>query len=152
MPVWRFWNTITGSHFYTGSEVERDVVATNLNSMNYEGVAFTNPTATDTTVWRFRRADTGTFFYTASTAERDAVLSTMPNYVYEGAAYSASTVQTASASQATTKAVVPTLSIRLNGPPVQGANPQPRMAPTSPSRGSVSTPSSKQRAASTAWR
>lgn len=100
MPVWRFWNTVTGSHFYTGSEVERDVVATNLSSMNYEGVAFTNPTATDTTVWRFRRADTGTFFYTASTAERDAVRSTMPNYVYEGAAYTASTVQTASASQA----------------------------------------------------
>ena len=100
MPVWRFWNTITGSHFYTGSDIERDVVATNLSSMNYEGVAFTNPTATDTTVWRFRRADTGTFFYTASTAERDAVRSTMPNYVYEGAAYSASTVQTASASQA----------------------------------------------------
>ena len=100
MPVWRFWNTVTGSHFYTESEVERDVVATNLTSMNYEGVAFTNPTATDTTVWRFRRADTGTFFYTASTAERDAVRSTMPNYVYEGAAYSASTVQTASASQA----------------------------------------------------
>jgi len=43
-------------------------------------------------------------------------------------------------------------SIMLIGPPVQGAKPQPRMAPRSASRGSSMTPSAQQRATSTAWR
>ena len=101
MPVWRFWNNDTGTHFYTAAEAERDIVATNLPNMRYEGVGFDDPNGTNTTVWRFRRLDTGAHFYTASLAERDEVIARMPGvYAFEGAGFSASTVQTASATQA----------------------------------------------------
>ncbi len=42
------------------------------------------------------------------------------------------------------------MSSQLSGPPDQGAKPQPRIAPTSPSRTSESTPSSSARTASSA--
>ena len=47
------------------------------------------------------------------------------------------------ASAFATKASSPNVSIKLNGPPVNGPNPQPRIAPKSPSIGDVRTPSSK---------
>ncbi len=101
MPVWRFWNSITGSHFYTSSETERDAVATNLSNMRYEGVGFDDPTSTNVTVWRFRRLDTGAHFYTASTAERDEVIANLSGvYAFEGVGFQASSTQTATATQA----------------------------------------------------
>ena len=50
-----------------------------------------------------------------------------------------------------TARAAPIMSSHPNGPPVQGAKPQPRIAPTSPSRMSVSTPCSSARTASSAW-
>ncbi|WP_282183905.1 hypothetical protein [Azospirillum sp. TSO35-2] len=101
MPVWRFFNTFTGTHFYTGSEGERDSVITNLHNMRYEGVAFDDPVQANTTVWRFRRLDAEGHFYTASVTERDDVIANLSNvYAYEGAGFAASSTQTESASQA----------------------------------------------------
>lgn len=41
MPVYRFYNVRTGSHFYTISDVERDSVIANLSgTFTYEGAAF----------------------------------------------------------------------------------------------------------------
>ena len=41
LPVFRFYSTRNGSHFYTASESEKDNVAENLSELyNYDGVAF----------------------------------------------------------------------------------------------------------------
>jgi pimeloyl-ACP methyl ester carboxylesterase len=39
-PVHRFYNTATGTHFYTASETERQVIADTFASFLYEGVAY----------------------------------------------------------------------------------------------------------------
>ena len=38
--LYRFFNTATGTHFYTASVVERDSVVANLSSFKYEGIGF----------------------------------------------------------------------------------------------------------------
>ena len=38
--LYRFFNTATGTHFYTASVVERDSVVANLPSFQYEGIGF----------------------------------------------------------------------------------------------------------------
>ena len=38
--LYRFFNTATGTHFYTASVVERDSVVANLPSFKYEGIGF----------------------------------------------------------------------------------------------------------------
>ena len=40
LPVYRFYNTQTGSHFFTSDTTERDSVRNNLVYMTYEGQAF----------------------------------------------------------------------------------------------------------------
>jgi len=44
LPVYRFYNKVNGSHFYTVSEAERNnVIATWPHIYTYEGVAFYLP-------------------------------------------------------------------------------------------------------------
>jgi hypothetical protein len=95
--IYRFFNTQTGSHFYTLSVPERDLVITKLRGYNYEGAAFvafgaaaagTNP------VHRFFNTRTGAHLYTISEPERAQVQATMPWYQYEGVAWYANTSQT----------------------------------------------------------
>lgn len=40
VPVYRFYNPLTGAHFYTRSDEERDDVLTNLSFMELDGVAY----------------------------------------------------------------------------------------------------------------
>ena len=39
-PVFKFFNTDTGTHFYTAAEAEKDSIIANLPSFNFEGAAY----------------------------------------------------------------------------------------------------------------
>ena len=94
--IYRFFNVDTGTHFLSGSTVERDSVINNLDSFNFEGPAFraADPTnAAADTVFRFFNTQTGTHFFTQSTVERDNILDTIPQFSFEGEAYKGYTEQ-----------------------------------------------------------
>lgn len=93
LPVYRFYNTQTRTHFYTASETERAHVLATWPHFVPEGIAFHAVKAERGTigqpVWRFFNTQTGTHFYTASAAERAHVLATWPQFVEEGEVYRA---------------------------------------------------------------
>jgi hypothetical protein len=94
--IYRFFNVDTGTHFLSGSTVERDSVINNLDSFNFEGPTFraADPTnAAADTVFRFFNTQTGTHFFTQSTVERDNILDTIPQFNFEGEAYKGYTEQ-----------------------------------------------------------
>lgn len=90
--IFRFFNTLNGTHFYTGDTTERDTIIAAASSMSYEGVAFaaadaaTNPSSL-INVYRLYNTSTGTHFYTASEDERAHVTNNLPDFIYEGIAY-----------------------------------------------------------------
>ncbi len=89
-PVFRFFDTSSGSHFYTASATERDGLANGLSGLTYEGVAFyENPTvqANDTAVYRFFDKADGAHFYTPDQNEFASVLATRSDLVNEGVAF-----------------------------------------------------------------
>ena len=88
--VYRFLNNNTGVHFYTGNEVERDVVL-ELPNFSFEGASYEsidpltgNPEPSP--VYRFLNQDTGVHLYTTSEVERQSV-QTMDNFSFEGEAF-----------------------------------------------------------------
>lgn len=92
MPVYRFYNLKNGSHFYTASEVERDIVIDRWPDVyEYEGAAYSINTANpnnNAPLWRFYNNINGTHFYTASVQERDAVRAKWPDiFTDEGPGY-----------------------------------------------------------------
>ncbi len=89
-PVFRFYNTQTGTHFYTISVPERDMVLARYPQFAYEGPAYyASPTqqAGQLPVYRFYNTRTGTHFYTQSEAEKAFVIATYPVFAFEGPAY-----------------------------------------------------------------
>ena len=90
LAVYRFFDTVSGTHFYTSSDVERaDLVATRFD-LAYEGRSFFEhqiAEAGDTAVYRFFNAGNGTHFYTSSASERSAILTARPDLVPEGVAF-----------------------------------------------------------------
>jgi photosystem II stability/assembly factor-like uncharacterized protein len=92
MPVWRFYNFRTGTHFYTADPVEKNNVAANMRSTySLDGVAYTVNTSNSnnsTPLYRFYNLKTGTHFYTADAAEKTRVETTMAStYHLDGIAY-----------------------------------------------------------------
>ena len=88
--VFRFFDTRSGSHFYTTSAAERDGLQTGVAGLKYEGVAFyenTVATAADTAVYRFFDKVDGTHFYTPNQNEYASVLATRGDLVSEGIAF-----------------------------------------------------------------
>ena len=89
--VHRFFNTLTGVHFYTISDAERSRVLQTLPHFNYEGPAFFSLTAADaplSPVFRFYSIYTGAHFYTISPEERDYVTTNYSEYfTLEGIAW-----------------------------------------------------------------
>ena len=86
-PVYRFYNTATGAHFFTMNAGERDSVIAIYPSFTYEGIGFYayGAQATGTSpVYRFYNTQTGRHFYTISAAERDSVIASYPQFSYEG--------------------------------------------------------------------
>ena len=93
-PVFRFYNTQTGAHFYTGSTNERDHVIQTWPQFVYEGTAFIAATVAapgTLPIYRFYNTQNGAHFYTASAAERDQVIANLPQFSFEGVRYYAFT-------------------------------------------------------------
>ena len=85
-PVYRFFNTNTGTHFYTSDENERAFIAENLDNLIFEGTPYYGyDTQIEGTVplYRFYNADLDAHFYTSSVEERDAFIAS-PNFEPEG--------------------------------------------------------------------
>lgn len=93
-PVYRFYNTQKGTHFFTQSAIERDNIIASLPQFNFEGTSFNAYTGLGaglSAVYRFFNTQTGAHFYTISTVERDNVRNTLPQYSYEGERWYAQT-------------------------------------------------------------
>lgn len=91
VPVYRFYNTNTGVHFYTASEDEKTQVES-LPGFNFEGTSYvayeSSTSATETMpLYRFYNTQTGTHFYTVDEAEKDSIVANLPQYNFEGVAY-----------------------------------------------------------------
>ncbi|HEY5548001.1 MAG TPA: hypothetical protein VIL17_00220 [Coriobacteriia bacterium] len=89
-PLYRFYNVVTGVHFYTSSETEKaNVIATMASTYRFEGVAYN--VSADTSglpVYRFYNVKKKVHFYTASETEKANVIATMASiYRYEGPAF-----------------------------------------------------------------
>ena len=79
VAVFRFFDTQSGTHFYTSSGTERDSLQATRADLTYEGASFyehQTATSTDSAVYRFFNANNGTHFFTASAAERGTILAT----------------------------------------------------------------------------
>lgn len=91
--IYRFFNTSTGSHFFTTSVEERDSVITSIPTMRYEGNAFdSNATSQNggAPVFRFYNTQNDVHFYTASAAEAQFIRDNFAHFNEEGISYYAS--------------------------------------------------------------
>jgi hypothetical protein len=90
VPVYRFYNPVSGTHFYTMSAAERDAAIAKWPGVwTYEGVAFqVDPTVDSVMVHRFYNRFNRSHFYTASDAEKAQVeLLYRFVYTYEGTGF-----------------------------------------------------------------
>jgi len=93
MPVYRFYNMLNGSHFYTADASEKARVQRTLSSTySLDGVGYrvntTNP-ANCARLYRFYNRLNGSHFYTVDVAEKNRVQTTLSaTYGYDGEAYS----------------------------------------------------------------
>lgn len=98
VQVFRFFDTHTGTHFYTSSASERDQTVAGRADLTYEGVGLNAQTqAADpaaAAVFRFFDIHSGSHFYTTSTTERDGLRSGAAGLTYEGVAFYENTVAT----------------------------------------------------------
>lgn len=102
VPVYRLYNTNTGTHFYTIDPAERDWAVQKIRELTYEGVAFYAfgvPGTATNAVYRFYNREKGVHFYTISQAERDQVIATLPQFTFEGVAWYANTAPGSAATQ-----------------------------------------------------
>lgn len=98
--IYRFFNTATGAHFYSGNKAEVENVLTNLPNFRFEGASFEKNTVQDAStvdVFRFYNLATNTHFFTANQAEANSIRASLPNYRYEGVAYQAHNQDTGAA-------------------------------------------------------
>jgi predicted outer membrane repeat protein len=93
-PVYRFWSSVSGSHFYTISEAEKDYVINNYPTVwTFEDAVFyaypegTQPAGSQP-VYRFWSAATSSHFYTMSEEEKNYVVDNYPSiWTFEGIAF-----------------------------------------------------------------
>lgn len=87
--VFRFYNSLNGSHFFSANVAERDNVRATVPSLIYEAPAFMvspAPGAGLSPVYRFMNRSTGVHFYTINESERAAVAAN-PGFNNEGIAW-----------------------------------------------------------------
>ncbi len=90
VPVFRFFDTTNGTHFFTSSQAEADTLATTRPDLVPEATSFFEHAIAqpgDTPVYRFFEQTNGTHFYTSSDTERASILSTRPDLLFEGVAF-----------------------------------------------------------------
>jgi lysyl endopeptidase len=96
--VYRFYNMLGGTHFYTSNGTERNIVIANYPHFSYEGISFNAYPAAAANlkpVHRFYNTSLNVHFYTINEAERAAVVASLPQMRYEGIAWYANDTQTA---------------------------------------------------------
>lgn len=90
-PVFRFFDSKDGGHFFTISTTERDQVLSTRPDLKYEGVGFYESQASQgantDAVYRFFDTKDGGHFFTSSVQERDTVLATRPDLHFENIAF-----------------------------------------------------------------
>ena len=90
-PLYRFYNTKAGVHFYTASEAEKNNILAKLSSIyKLEGVAYKVALAPANAfpIHRFYNIKKGVHFYTASETEKANVIKNLSaTYKYEGVGY-----------------------------------------------------------------
>ena len=88
-PIFRFWSSAWGHHFYTTSKSERDNVITAWPDVwtDYEGIAYYVPIDESEPnvmpVYRFWSSTLNSHFYTISESEKNTILATYPTSVWE---------------------------------------------------------------------
>lgn len=93
LPVYRFYNARTGTHFYTPDEQEKStIIATMGGVFSFEGVAYsTKASRNDQFLYRFFNKRTGTHFYTADESEKARIAGTLGYlYSYDGPTFKVS--------------------------------------------------------------
>jgi predicted Zn-dependent protease len=88
VPVYRFFNPVLGSHFFTGFELEKNSVIAS-DDFIFEGVgfrAFSADTSSTVPIYRFFNEQTGGHFFTASEVEKTSI-EDIPQLRYEGEAF-----------------------------------------------------------------
>ena len=89
-PVFRFFDTRSGTHFLTADAAEKTTISATRADLVFEGSSFSehfNQQAGDAAVYRFFDTRDGTHFFTQSADERASVLATRPDMTYEGVAF-----------------------------------------------------------------
>ena len=90
-PVYRFFDTKFGTHFFTASASERDTIIATRTDLSYEpnSVFYEHTTfqTGDIPVYRFFDNVHGTHFYTDSEAERATIINTRTDLVAEGVGF-----------------------------------------------------------------
>ena len=91
VPLYRFWNSETGDHFYTTDENEKNRVLTTKEWMyTYEGIAayvYQTQQTNTLPLYRLWSSKTGDHFYTTDENEKNTALTTKEwMYTYEGIA------------------------------------------------------------------
>jgi hypothetical protein len=89
-PVYRFYNTLAGTHFYTSDGIEKNIVLNNYPHFSYEGISFytyQSSAANLKPVHRFYNLNLNVHFYTINDAERAFVVANLPQMRYEGIAW-----------------------------------------------------------------
>ncbi|QDG76920.1 FG-GAP-like repeat-containing protein [Labrenzia sp. PHM005] len=88
--IYRFFNSATGTHFFTASVAERDNIISTLPQFSFEGNAFDSDATQangGTAVHRFFNTATGNHFYTANNDEYLNILNNLSQFNYEGIVY-----------------------------------------------------------------
>ena len=89
-PVFRFFNSKTGTYFYSSDPAERNTAIEMISELLYEGVKYRHASADDPdamAMYRFYNTASKTHFYTISEDEVALVKETMPGLSFEGVAY-----------------------------------------------------------------
>lgn len=90
MPVYRFYNTQNGTHFFTANAQERDALVQGSTTYQYENIGFyasTQTAAAPQAVYRFFNISSGSHFYTINPEERAFVVANYPQFNAEGVAW-----------------------------------------------------------------
>lgn len=90
-PVFRFFDTVHGTHFFTADAAEKNTLLASRPDLVFEPSStifeHASQQAGDLPVYRFFDASNGTHFFTASAAERASILITRPDMAAEGVAF-----------------------------------------------------------------
>lgn len=90
VPVYRFFDTTSGTHFYTSSKSEHDELLVSRPDLVSEGTSFYEHQIAETgdaAVYRFFDSINGTHFYTSSETEHSTILTTRPDLIAEGVSF-----------------------------------------------------------------